>query len=96
LSDLLAKKPLELLLTEAGDESGITLRRVLGPINLVSLGIGAVIGAGIFVVTGTVAAVYTGPAVVLSFTLAAIGSIFAGLCYAEFASLITIAGSAYT
>ncbi len=96
MSDLLAKKPLELLLTEAGDESGIALRRVLGPVHLVSLGIGAVIGAGIFVVTGTVAAVYTGPAVVLSFTLAAIGSIFAGLCYAEFASLIPIAGSAYT
>jgi APA family basic amino acid/polyamine antiporter len=96
LSDLLAKKPLELLLTEAGDESGCSLRRVLGPINLISLGIGAVIGAGIFVVTGTVAAIYTGPAVVLSFILAAIGCIFAGLCYAEFASLIPIAGSAYT
>ena len=96
LSDLLAKKPLDLLLSEASDESGITLRRVLGPVNLITLGIGAIIGAGIFVVTGTVAAIYTGPAIVISFILAGIGCIFAGLCYAEYASLIPIAGSAYT
>jgi APA family basic amino acid/polyamine antiporter len=94
LSDLLATKPLDLLLAEASDESG--LRRVLGPINLVTLGIGAIIGAGIFVLTGTVAATFTGPAIVLSFILAGSGCIFAGLCYAEFASLIPIAGSAYT
>ncbi len=96
MSDLLAKKPIDLLLAEAHDETGKGLRRVLGPVNLITLGIGAIIGAGIFVVTGTVAAIYTGPAIVLSFILAGIGCIFAGLCYAEFASLIPIAGSAYT
>jgi len=96
LSDLLATKPLDLLLTEARDESGTGLRRVLGPVNLVTLGIGAIIGAGIFVLTGTVAANFTGPGIVLSFILAGSGCIFAGLCYAEFASLIPIAGSAYT
>ena len=96
MSDLLATKPLDLLLTEARDESGTGLRRVLGPVNLVTLGIGAIIGAGIFVLTGTVAANFTGPGIVLSFILAGSGCIFAGLCYAEFASLIPIAGSAYT
>jgi APA family basic amino acid/polyamine antiporter len=96
LSDLFATKPLDLLLNEAQDESESGLRRVLGPVNLITLGIGAIIGAGIFVVTGAVAAVYTGPAIVLSFILAGTGCIFAGLCYAEFASLIPIAGSAYT
>src|SRR4029077_19766036 len=93
LSDLFATKPLDLLLAEAQDESGTSLRRVLGPINLITLGIGAIIGAGIFVVTGTVAATLTGPAIVLSFLLAGSGCLFAGLCYAEFASLIPIAGS---
>ncbi|MGC1646498.1 MAG: amino acid permease, partial [Candidatus Sulfotelmatobacter sp.] len=96
MSDLLATKPLDLLMAEARDESGQGLRRVLGPVNLVTLGIGAIIGAGIFVLTGTVAATFTGPAIVLSFILAGSGCIFAGLCYAEFASLIPIAGSAYT
>jgi len=96
LSDLFATKPLDALLVEARDESGTGLRRVLGPVNLVTLGIGAIIGAGIFVLTGTVAANFTGPAIVLSFVLAASGCLFAGLCYAEFASLIPIAGSAYT
>jgi APA family basic amino acid/polyamine antiporter len=96
LSDLLATKPLDLLMAEAHDESGEGLRRVLGPVNLVTLGIGAIIGAGIFVLTGTVAATFTGPGIVLSFILAGSGCIFAGLCYAEFASLIPIAGSAYT
>ncbi len=96
MSDLLATKPLDLLLAEAQDESGNGLRRVLGPVNLVTLGIGAIIGAGIFVLTGTVAATFAGPAIILSFLLAASGCIFAGLCYAEFASLIPIAGSAYT
>jgi hypothetical protein len=78
-SDLLATKPLDRLLAEAGDESGAGLRRVLGPVNLVTLGIGAIIGAGIFVVTGTVAATFTGPAIVLSFLLAGAGCLFAGL-----------------
>ena len=96
MSDFLATKPLDVLLAEAQDESGTSLRRVLGPINLITLGIGAIIGAGIFVVTGTVAATLTGPAIVLSFLLAGSGCLFAGLCYAEFASLIPIAGSAYT
>jgi APA family basic amino acid/polyamine antiporter len=96
LSDFLATKPLDLLLAEAHDESKAGLRRVLGPVNLITLGIGAIIGAGIFVVTGTVAATLTGPAIVLSFILAGSGCLFAGLCYAEFASLIPIAGSAYT
>jgi APA family basic amino acid/polyamine antiporter len=96
LSDLLATKPLDLLMAEARDESGEGLRRVLGPVNLVTLGIGAIIGAGIFVLTGTVAATFTGPGIVLSFIFAGTGCIFAGLCYAEFASLIPIAGSAYT
>ncbi|HEY6769857.1 MAG TPA: amino acid permease [Candidatus Sulfotelmatobacter sp.] len=96
MSDLLATKPLEQLLAEAGDENASGLRRVLGPVNLVTLGIGAIIGAGIFVLTGTVAATFTGPAIIISFLLAGSGCIFAGLCYAEFASLIPIAGSAYT
>lgn len=73
-----------------------TLNRALGALNLTTLGIGAIIGAGIFVLTGNAAAQYAGPAVVYSFILAGIGCLFAGLCYAEFASMIPIAGSAYT
>jgi APA family basic amino acid/polyamine antiporter len=96
MANLLATKPLDVLLTEAADESSHSLRRALGPVNLVSLGIGAIIGAGIFVLTGTAAAQHAGPAIVLSFVLAAIACVFCGLCYAEFASLIPIAGSAYT
>jgi basic amino acid/polyamine antiporter, APA family len=92
---IFAKKSVEVLRAEAFDtEHG--LRRALGPINLVSLGIGAIIGAGIFVLTGNAAAQYAGPAIVLSFVLAGIGCAFAGLCYAEMASMIPIAGSAYT
>jgi APA family basic amino acid/polyamine antiporter len=96
MANLLATKPLDLLLTEAQEENHQTLRRALGPINLMTLGIGAIIGAGIFVLTGTAAAKYAGPSIVLSFVLAGLGCVFAGLCYAEFASLIPIAGSAYT
>ncbi len=77
----------------AADQS---LKRVLGPVNLVLLGIGAVIGAGIFVLTGQAAANYAGPAIVYSFLLAGTACAFAGLCYAEFAAMIPIAGSAYT
>jgi APA family basic amino acid/polyamine antiporter len=77
-------------------ESEHGLRRALGPINLLTLGIGAIIGAGIFVITGQAAAQFAGPAILLSFILAGIACAFAGLCYAEFASLIPIAGSAYT
>ena len=72
------------------------LKRVLGPVNLVLLGIGAIIGAGIFVLTGQAAAKYAGPAIVYSFILAGLVCAFAGLCYAEFASMIPISGSAYT
>ena len=72
------------------------LRRVLGPVQLSALGIGAIIGTGIFVLTGNAAANYAGPAVVLSFVVAGLACTFAGLCYAEFASMIPIAGSAYT
>ena len=92
---LFAKKDVSKLLAEAQGEAG-GLRRALGPVNLVTLGIGAIIGAGIFVFTGTVAANFAGPAIVLSFIVAGIGCVFAGLCYAEFASMIPIAGSAYT
>ena len=97
MSNLLAKKPLNLLMQEACEEEGEhTLKRALGPLHLVMLGIGAIIGAGIFTLTGTAAAQYAGPAIILSFIFAGIGCVFAGLCYAEFASLIPIAGSAYT
>src|SRR5262250_2102054 len=93
---LFGKKPLDKLLNEASDTGEHSLKRALGPINLVTLGIGAIIGAGIFVLTGAAAAQYAGPAIVLSFILAGLGCAFAGLCYAEFASMIPIAGSAYT
>ena len=89
-------KPLHLVLGEAREEGEHSLRRVLGPVNLVSLGIGAIIGAGIFVLTGAASAQFAGPAIVLSFVLAGFGCAFAGLCYAEFASMIPVAGSAYT
>ena len=79
-----------------GVEEAQTLRRALGPLNLTTLGIGAIIGAGIFVLTGTAAAQYAGPAIVYSFILAGVGCLFAGLCYAEFAAMIPISGSAYT
>src|SRR5437763_12843672 len=72
------------------------LRRALGPVNLILIGIGAIIGAGIFVYTGTAAAQHAGPAVILSFVIAGFGCLFAGLCYAEFASMIPESGSAYT
>lgn len=93
---LFAVKPLSKLMHEAEDEGGSGLKRALGPVNLITLGIGAIIGAGIFVLTGQAAAKHAGPAVALSFVLAGITCAFAGLCYAEFASLIPIAGSAYT
>ena len=95
MGNLWVKKPLSTLLTESSDEKN-ALKRTLGRWNLVSLGIGAIIGAGIFVLTGQAAASYAGPAVVYSFVVAGIACAFAGLCYAEFASMIPIAGSAYT
>jgi APA family basic amino acid/polyamine antiporter len=96
LPNLLATKPLDMILTEVKDEGEHALKRALGPLNLITLGIGAIIGAGIFVLTGAAAAQYAGPAIVLSFILAGVACAFAGLCYSEFASLIPIAGSAYT
>jgi basic amino acid/polyamine antiporter, APA family len=95
-SQLLAKKPLSTIMAEASETGEHSLRRSLGPINLVTLGIGAIIGTGIFVLTGPVAATAAGPAIVLSFIVAGIGCVFAGLCYAEFSALLPIAGSAYT
>jgi APA family basic amino acid/polyamine antiporter len=96
MSRLLATKPIDQLLAEARAESPRGLTRTLGPLNLVALGIGAVIGAGIFVITGTAAAQFAGPGIVLSFLLAGLGCAMAGLCYAELAAMIPIAGSAYT
>jgi basic amino acid/polyamine antiporter, APA family len=93
---LFATKPLDSLLQEASETGEHGLKRALGPINLIALGIGAIIGAGIFVLTGSAAALYAGPSIMLSYILAGVGCMFAGLCYAEFASLIPIAGSAYT
>jgi APA family basic amino acid/polyamine antiporter len=93
---IFAKKSIDELQAAAAAEGQNSLRRVLGPVNLVTLGIGAIIGTGIFVLTGTAAAQHAGPAIVVSFMLAALGCVFAGLCYAEFASMIPIAGSAYT
>jgi APA family basic amino acid/polyamine antiporter len=95
-SKLFATKPLNVIMAEAEDTGEHSLRRALGPINLITLGIGAIVGAGIFVLTGQAAATAAGPAIVVSFILSGIICAFAGLCYAEFASLIPIAGSAYT
>jgi APA family basic amino acid/polyamine antiporter len=96
MANLLATKPLKTILNEAQETGEHSLRRALGPNNLIALGIGAIIGTGIFVLAGTATAQYAGPAIILSFVLAATGCVFAGLCYAEFASSIPVAGSAYT
>jgi len=93
---LLERKPIDQLMAEAYDEHGHSLKRVLGPFHLTMLGVGVIIGAGIFVVTGQAAAQYAGPAIIISFLISAIGCAFAGLCYAEFASMVPVAGSAYT
>src|SRR5664279_5020748 len=95
MGTLFARKSITTLLTESTDEKN-SLKRTLSRFNLTTLGIGGIIGAGIFVLTGQAAANYAGPAVVISFVVAAIACAFAGLCYAEFASLIPISGSAYT
>ena len=94
MSRLFAVKPLSLLLEELKGEN--RLRRVLGPVQLTSLGVGAIVGAGIFVSTGAVARNTTGPALMLSYVVAGLVCIFAALCYAEFASMVPVAGSAYT
>src|SRR3954453_11874336 len=97
MANLFAKKDLPTLMKEAVEVEGEqTLRRALGPLNLLTLGIGAIIGAGIFVITGQAAAQFAGPAIIISFILAGTACAFAGLCYSEFASMIPIAGSAYT
>src|ERR1700693_2641741 len=89
-----ARKPLEMLLEEMKSEN--RLRRVLGPVTLTSLGVGAIIGTGIFVLTGVAAHDKAGPALMLSFCAAGVACIFAAMCYAEFASMVPVAGSAYT
>src|SRR5947208_1435163 len=91
---LFARKSLEKLLAEMEGEN--RLRRVLGPIALTSLGVGAIIGAGIFVTTGETAANRAGPSVMLSYAVAGLGCAMAALCYAEFAAMVPVAGSAYT
>ncbi len=96
MSMLLRTKPLEAIMGESVETGEHTLKRTLGAGSLIALGIGAIIGTGIFVLTGPAAARYAGPAVVYSFIVAAIGCVFAGLCYAEFAAMIPVAGSAYT
>jgi APA family basic amino acid/polyamine antiporter len=92
---LFAKKPMSLLLKEAGESGEHSLKRTLGPFQLTALGVGAIIGAGIFVLSG-LGAHYAGPGLMLSFVLSGLGCAFAGLCYAEFAAMIPLAGSAYT
>lgn len=94
LNQLFARKPLAMLLDEVKGEN--RLRRVLGPVQLTALGVGAVIGAGIFVATGAAAHNVAGPSLMLSYVIAGITCIFAALCYAEFAAMVPVAGSAYT
>ena len=93
--NLLATKPLDALCKEAQETGEGHLKRTLGVFQLTALGVGAIIGAGIFVMVG-LGAQYAGPALTLSFVLSGMGCAFAGLCYAEFAAMIPLAGSAYT
>src|SRR5216684_4230414 len=93
-SQLFRTKPLSLLLEEMKGEN--RLRRILGPVQLTALGVGAIIGTGIFILTGVAAHDRTGPALMLSFVMAGLACVFAALCYAEFASMVPVAGSAYT
>jgi APA family basic amino acid/polyamine antiporter len=92
---VLAKKPMSLMLEESRDTGEHSLKRTLGPVSLTALGIGAIIGAGIFVLSG-LGAHYAGPGLMLSFVISGFGCAFAGLCYAEFSAMIPLAGSAYT
>src|SRR5262245_5203037 len=94
MSQLLAKKPLQQILEEMAGEH--RLKRALGPVALSSLGIGAIIGTGIFVLTGLAARNYAGPGLILSYIFAGLACAFAALCYSEFASMAPVAGSAYT
>src|SRR5215204_5343054 len=93
---LFVRKPMASLMHEAQETGSYTLKRTLGATGLVALGIGAIIGAGLFSITGMAAANHAGPAITISFVVAGLGCLFAGLCYAEFASMIPVAGSAYT
>lgn len=93
---IFVRKPLSDLLREAKATGEGTLEKTLGPVGLIFLGVGVVIGAGLFSITGIAAGNYAGPAILISFIVAALGCAFAGLCYAEFASMIPVAGSAYT
>jgi basic amino acid/polyamine antiporter, APA family len=93
---LFVRKPMAALMNEAAETGEHTLKRTLGAGGLTALGIGAIIGAGLFSITGMAAANHAGPAITISFVVAALGCLFAGLCYAEFASMIPVAGSAYT
>src|SRR5215216_3760355 len=93
---LFVRKPMNVLLNEAEETGTHTLKRTLGAGGLIALGIGAIIGAGLFSITGMAAANHAGPAITISFVVAALGCLFEGLCYAEFASMIPVAGSAYT
>ena len=95
-SDLFRTKSIEGLLAESRMTGAGTLRRTLGAWSLVALGIGAIIGAGLFVRTAAAIADRAGPSVTIAFIVAGVGCAFAGLCYAEFASMIPVAGSAYT
>src|SRR6204780_737066 len=95
MANLLATKPLHLLMEETRETGDHSLKRTLGVFQLTALGVGAIIGAGIFVMVG-LGAHYAGPGLPLSFVLSGLGCAFAGLCYAEFAAMIPLAGSAYT
>ncbi len=95
MGSLLAKKPLDVMIRESQETSEHSLKRTLGPFQLTTLGVGAIIGAGIFVMSG-LGAHYAGPGLMASFVLSGLGCAFAGLCYAEFAAMIPLAGSAYT
>jgi APA family basic amino acid/polyamine antiporter len=90
------KKSIDQLLVEANENNENSLKRSLGPFNLILIGVGLTLGAGLFSITGLAAATYAGPAVTISFFIAALGCGLAALCYAEFASMIPVAGSAYT
>src|SRR2546421_3989402 len=95
MANLFAKKPIEQILSESSESGEHSLKRTLGAFQLTALGVGAVIGAGIFVLSG-LGAHYAGPGLMLSFVLSGFGCALAGLCYAEFAAMIPLAGSAYT
>lgn len=93
---IFVKKNVSALDSEATGMTGRSMKRVLGPWALIAMGMGVVIGAGLFSVTGIVAGYHTGPAITLSFLIAAVACAFAGLCYAEFASMVPVSGSAYS